>query len=88
MTLNDVICFVDLDLSPTLLRIPNSGLSVGVSRRTAVSEQYEDMGSFKYSGHIGRIRIEPGDLAPKSPEEISEETYQSKLRGSSDKLEA
>ena len=88
VTLNGVICFVDLDLSPTLLRIPNSGLSVGVSRRTAVSEQYEDMGSFKYSGHIGRIRIEPGDLAPKSPEEISEEIYQLKLRGSSDKLEA
>ena len=53
-----------------------------------MSEQYEDMGSFEYSGHIGRIRIEPGDLAPKSPEEISEEIYQLKLRGSSDKLEA
>ena len=87
VTLNGVICFVDLDLSPTLLRIPNSGLSVGVSRRTAVSEQYEDMGSFEYSGHIDRIRIEPGDIAPKSPEEISEETYQSKLRDSLDKLE-
>jgi arylsulfatase A-like enzyme len=80
VSLNGFDHCTDLDLSPSLLRVPNSGMSIGISRRTAVSEQYEHKGSFEYTGQIDRVRIEPGELAPGSLEEPSEESYQAKLR--------
>ena len=84
VSLNGIQHFKGLDLSPSLLRVPSSGMSVGMSRRTAVSERYEDKGTFEYTGQIDRIRIEPGELAPGSLEEPSEESYQAKLRASRD----
>ena len=81
IALNGVQLFNKVDLSPSLLRIPSCGLSIGISRRTAVSERYEHKGSFEYTGNVDRLRITPGDLAPASQEEPSEEIYQNKLRG-------
>jgi hypothetical protein len=82
ITLNGVQLFNKVDLSPSLLRIPSCGLSIGISRRTAVSERYEHKGAFEYTGNIDRLRITPGELAPASLEEPSEEIYQDKLRHS------
>jgi hypothetical protein len=47
-----------------------------------VSERYEHKGAFEYTGNIDRLRITPGELAPASLEEPSEEIYQDKLRHS------
>jgi hypothetical protein len=80
ITLNGRQCFNKVDLSPSLLRIPSCGLSIGISRRTAVSERYEHKGAFEYTGNIDRLRITPGELAPASLEEPSEEIYQDTLR--------
>ena len=55
-------------------------MSIGMSRRTAVSEHFADKGAFEYTGQIDRVRIEPGVLAPGSLEEPSEEIFQAKLR--------
>ena len=82
ITLNGVQLFNKVDLSPSLLRIPSCGLSIGISRRTAVSERYEHKGAFEYTGNIDRLRITPGELAPASLEEPSEEIYQDRLRHS------
>jgi hypothetical protein len=62
------------------MRIPSCGMSIGVSRRLAVSERYEHRGAFEYGGQIDRIRIEPGEMAPGSLVEPSEEAFQAKLR--------
>lgn len=73
--------FVDtVDLSPTMLRIPNSGMSVGLSRRLSVSERYAHRGAFSYTGIIEQVRIEPGELAPGSHLEPSEALVQERLR--------
>ena len=55
-------------------------MSIGLSRRLAVSERYEHRGAFEYGGQIERIRIEPGVIAPGSQVEPSEAAYQAKLR--------
>ena len=80
MSLNDTVQLEGVDLSPTLVRIPSCGMSIGVSRRLAVSERYEHRGAFEYGGQIARIRIEPGAIAPDSLVEPSEEAYQARLR--------
>ena len=80
VSLNGVVQIEGVDLSPTLVRIPTSGMSIGLSRRLAVSERYEHRGAFEYGGRIERIRIEPGAIAPDSLIEPSEAVYQAKLR--------
>ena len=80
LSLNGVVQVEGVDLSPTLVRIPSCGMSVGLSRRLAVSERYEHRGAFEYGGQIGRIRIEPGEIAPDSLVEPSEAAYQARLR--------
>jgi arylsulfatase len=80
VSLNGMVHLQGIDLSPTLVRIPSCGMSIGLSRRLAVSERYEHRGAFEYSGQIERIRIEPGVIAPGSQVEPSEEVYQAKLR--------
>ena len=80
VSLNGVVQVEAVDLSPTLVRIPSCGMSIGLSRRLAVSERYEHRGTFEYGGQITRIRIEPGETAPGSLVEPSEAAYQAKLR--------
>jgi|694.fasta_scaffold09265_3 arylsulfatase len=80
VSLNGTRHLEGVDLSPTLMRIPSCGMSIGVSRRLAVSERYEHRGAFEYGGQIDRIRIDPGEMAPGSLVEPSEEAFQAKLR--------
>jgi hypothetical protein len=63
-----------------MLKVPSSGLSVGLSRRLSVSERHADRGSFAYTGTIDRIHIEPGELAPGSILEPSEAKAQARMR--------
>jgi arylsulfatase len=69
-----------IDLSPTMLRIPTAGMSVGLSRRLSVSERYAHRGAFPYGGVIDHILIEPGELAPGSILEPSEANAQAAIR--------
>lgn len=78
--INGRLLLEGVDLSPSLLRIPSNGMSIGLSRRLSVSEHYEHRGSFEYSGRIDRVRIQPGALAPGSEAEPSEAVYQARLR--------
>ena len=71
-----------VELSPTMLRVPTCGMSIGISRRLSVSERYAHKGDFRYGGRIDRVRIEPGVLAPGSILEPSEEVVQAKMRPS------
>jgi arylsulfatase len=80
LRLNGVRYVDEVDLSPTMLRIPNSGMSVGVSRRLSVNERYAHRGAFSYTGVIEQVRIEPGALAPGSHLEPSEALVQERLR--------
>jgi arylsulfatase len=58
-----------LDEVPMLFGIaPFEGIDVGICRRSPVSWQlYEQHGSFRWTGALRRVRIEPGALAPDSP---------------------
>ncbi|MFM7568209.1 MAG: sulfatase-like hydrolase/transferase, partial [Betaproteobacteria bacterium] len=78
--LNDKPCVDDIDLSPTMLRIPTAGMSVGLSRRLSVSERFAHRGAFQYPGVIDHILIVPGELAPGSGLEPSEEIAQATIR--------
>jgi len=78
--LNDQPCVDDIDLSPTMLRIPTAGMSVGLSRRLSVSERFAHRGAFQYPGVIDHILIVPGELAPGSGLEPSEEIAQATIR--------
>jgi arylsulfatase A-like enzyme len=68
------------DMSPTLVRLPSGGLSIGLSRRQAVSERYEGRGRFAYGGRIESLRIEPGLKAPDSKVITDEVQAQTILR--------
>ena len=78
--LNDQLSVADIDLSPTMLRIPTAGMSVGLSRRLSVTERYAHRGAFQYEGAIDHVLIEPGELAPGSMLEPSEEVAQAAIR--------
>ena len=78
--LNDMQSADAMDLSPTMLRIPTAGMSVGLSRRLSVTERYAHRGAFQYDGVIDHILIEPGELAPGSALEPSEERAQAAIR--------
>lgn len=78
--LNDMQSADAIDLSPTMLRIPTAGMSVGLSRRLSVSERYAHRGAFQYEGVIDHVLITPGELAPGSALEPSEERAQAAIR--------
>lgn len=80
VVLNSVPRLKNVDLSPTMLRVPTCGMSIGISRRLSVSERYAHKGDFRYGGRIDRVRIEPGLLAPGSILEPSEEIAQTRMR--------
>lgn len=80
LLLNGRLASKAIELSPTMLKVPSSGLSVGLSRRLSVSERHAGRGSFAYTGTIDRIHIEPGELAPGSILEPSEAKAQAKMR--------
>jgi hypothetical protein len=80
LTLNGTAHHTGVDLSPTIVRVPANGLSVGLSRRLGVSESYAAKGTFVYTGSIARVRIEPGEPAPDSLITFSEEVAQADMR--------
>ncbi len=80
-TMNGQVMHAQVDLSPTLVRLPSGGLSVGLNRRQAVSARYADRGTFRYTGAIDHVRIEPGPQAPGTPMLIDEAAVQAAMRG-------
>ena len=79
-TLNGAECAAGAELSPTLVRVPSGGLTVGLNRRQSVSLRYADRGTFRYTGRIARVRIEPGEQAPGTPMVIDEAAVQARMR--------
>lgn len=69
-----------IELSPTMVRLPSGGLTVGRSRRQPISARCEGRGTFEYTGRIERIRLEPGAQAPGSPMVIDEAAVQAAMR--------
>ena len=69
-----------MNMSPTLVRIPSGGLTVGMSRRQSVSERLDHHGTFTYQGKLQYMAITPGAQAPDSPMNIDEESIQRRLR--------
>ncbi|HEY4080134.1 MAG TPA: arylsulfatase [Burkholderiaceae bacterium] len=80
ITLNGVVCHAAADLSPTQVRVPSGGLTVGLNRRQSVSLRYADRGTFAYAGKIERVRIVPGAQAPGTPMLIDEAAMQARMR--------
>jgi arylsulfatase len=76
----DVRLFVDdeergrLDGVPMLYGMaPFEGIDVGIDRRSPVDwEIYERFGPFPYTGRLHRVRIEPGEPAVDSPQNMVE----------------
>ena len=79
-TLNGQVVVAAADLSPTLVRLPSGGLSVGINKRRAISERYADRGAFPYTGRIDRVRLEPGAQPADSPMVLDEAAVQARLR--------
>jgi arylsulfatase len=69
-----------VDLSPTLVRLPSGGLSVGINRRSPISARYRDRGTFRYSGQISTVRIEPGPQPADTPMLLDESAIQARMR--------
>ena len=78
--LNGQTVIEGVDLSPTLVRLPSGGLSVGRSRRSPVSQRYAGRGSFVYTGHIDHVHIEPGPQPPNSAMVLDESVVQARMR--------
>ena len=64
--INDTEALPLTDMAPTLLGVHCEGMDVGLDRRQRTSNRYADRGTFKYTGSIDRVRIEPGTPAPDS----------------------
>lgn len=79
-TLNGHTVIEGVDLSPTLVRLPSGGLSVGRSRRSPVSQRYAGRGSFVYTGRIESVRIEPGPQPANSAMVLDESVVQARMR--------
>jgi arylsulfatase len=79
-TLNGAVVLAGADLSPTLVRLPSGGLSVGLNRRRAISARYADRGSFRYGGRIEVVRIEPGPQPADTPMLLDEAAVQAQIR--------
>ena len=80
VTLNDQLVHEAAELSPTIVRLPSGGLSVGINRRKAISERYEHRGTFRYSGRIDVVRLEPGPQATDTQVLIDEAAMQARMR--------
>jgi hypothetical protein len=80
VTLNNHVAQACADLSPTMVRVPSGGLTVGLNRRQSVSMRYADRGVFRYTGSITRARIVPGPQAPGSVMVIDEAAVQARMR--------
>ncbi|HZZ13434.1 MAG TPA: sulfatase-like hydrolase/transferase, partial [Paraburkholderia sp.] len=78
--LNGVAVREAVDLSPTLVRLPSGGMDVGINRRQPVSERYAERGTFRYSGQIETVRIEPGTQPADTPMLIDEAAVQARMR--------
>ncbi|MDP4623458.1 MAG: hypothetical protein NWS85_11250, partial [Hydrogenophaga sp.] len=79
-SLNGRVVAAEADLSPTIVRLPSGGLSVGINKRRAISDRYADRGAFRYSGQIDRVRLEPGDQPADSPMVLDEAAVQARMR--------
>jgi arylsulfatase A-like enzyme len=53
-------------MSPTIIGVHVEGIDIGLDRRQRVSPRYADFGTFRYTGTIDRVVIEPGAQAPGS----------------------
>jgi len=51
-------------MSPTIGRLPSEGIDVGIDRRQPASARYAAFGTFRYTGAIEFVRVEPGAQAP------------------------
>ena len=80
ITLNGRVEADAADLSPTLVRLPSGGLSVGINKRHAISERYAARGTFRYSGRIDVVRIEPGAQPSDTPMLLDEAQVQARMR--------
>ncbi|WP_293188454.1 arylsulfatase [Ottowia sp.] len=80
VSLNSRRCHAAVDLSPTMVRVPSGGLTVGLNRREAISPRYAGRGVFRYSGRIEGVRIEPGAQAPHTPMNLDEAAVQAAMR--------
>ena len=80
ITLNGHIACESADLSPTMVRLPSGGLSVGINKRRAISDRYAARGTFAYTGLIHRVRLEPGDQPTDSPMVMDEAAVQAQMR--------
>ena len=69
-----------VDLSPTIVRLPSGGLSVGINRRRPISDRYADRGTFRYSGRIIRVDITPGPQPADTPMLLDEAAIQARMR--------
>jgi arylsulfatase len=78
--LNGRVVFDAADLSPTMVRLPSGGLSVGINKRRAISDRYATRGNFAYTGHIDVVRLEPGTQPADSPMVLDEAAVQARMR--------
>ena len=69
-----------VDLPPTMVRLPSGGLSVGINRRRPISERYADRGTFRYTGSIESLHIEPGAQPADTPMLLDEAAIQARMR--------
>ena len=51
-------------MSPTIGRLPCEGIDVGIDRRQPASARYAAFGTFRYTGVIDFVRVQPGPQAP------------------------
>ena len=79
-TLNGEVVRDAIDMSPTIVRLPSGGLSVGINRRRPISDRYADRGSFRYTGQIDRVRIVPGAQPADTPMLLDEAAVQARIR--------
>ena len=53
-------------MSPTVMGMHVEGIDIGLDRRQRISPRYAAHGTFKYTGAIDRVVVEPGPQAPGS----------------------
>ena len=78
--LNGQVVHEAVNLSPTIVRLPSGGLSVGLNRRRPVSERYAHRGPFRYNGVIDQITITPGAQPADTPMLLDEAAIQARMR--------
>lgn len=69
-----------INLSPTMVRIPSGGMTVGMSRRMPVSNRCSGLGEFIYTGQVNSVVITPGSQAPGTSLVIDEAAVQEAMR--------